>query len=257
MKRFSIGALLCALAISAAGCIYHRVQVQQILPRDAVAVTSPVKAHLKDGSTVVYSNGVTVSGGMLRGAGTRYDLALLQSAGVDSIPLDSVVGMESFQTRVNGARTAILTTLATVGGVLSGAGLLVATFGSCPTVYSGDGVEEAELFSTSIAPLLEARDVDRLQAQPGNQGALRLELRNEAMETHYINHLQLFEVQHAADEFVLPDPQGHPVVVSGVRTPADIAGRSGRNLFATLSAADNTASIERIAAASTARPRMT
>jgi hypothetical protein len=58
-------------------------------------------------------------------------------------------------------------------------------------------VEEAELFSNSIAPLFEARDVDRLQAQPDANGMLRLDVRNEAMETHYINHLQLFEVQHA------------------------------------------------------------
>ncbi len=239
MKRFLVGALLGTLAISAAGCVFHYVQVQAV-PRDAVVVTSPVKAHLKDGSTVLYANGVTVSGGTLRGPGVRYDLALKQSTNFDTIPLDSVVGMESFQTRVNGAKTAIVTSLATVGAVIGGVALAVAIFGSCPTVYSDNGaVEEAELFSNSIAPLLEARDVDRLRAQPDSKGILRLELRNEAMETHYINHLQLFEVQHGADEFVLPDPQGHPVAVRGVRTPADIAGRSGRDLRATLSAADN------------------
>jgi hypothetical protein len=35
------------------------------VPSDAVVVTSPAKAHLKDGSTVVYPKGVTVSGGTL------------------------------------------------------------------------------------------------------------------------------------------------------------------------------------------------
>ena len=238
MKRFLVGALLSALAISV-GCVFHRVQVQPVVPRDAVAVTSPVKALLKDGSTVVYAKGVTVSGGTLRGAGVRYDLALKQSASVDSIPLDSVVGMESFQTRVDGVKTALVTTLVTAGAIVGGAVLAVAIFGSCPTVYSNDGaVEEAELFSNSIAPLFEARDVDRLRAQPDANGILRLELRNEAMETHYINHLQIFEVPHAADEFVLPDTQDHPVVVRGVQTPADIAGRSGQDLRAILSAAD-------------------
>lgn len=242
MKRFLVGALLGALAISAAGCVFvfHHVDVQQVVPRDAVAVTSPVKAHLKDGSTVVYATGVTVSGGTLRGAGVRYDLTLKQSTKVDTIPLDSLVGMESFRTRVDAAPTAIVTTLATVGGIAATVALAIAIFGSCPTVYSDDGaVEEAELFSNSIAPLFEARDVDRLRAQPNPHGILRLELRNEAMETHYINHLQLFEVQHAADEFVLPDAQGHPVVARGVRTPAEIADRNGQNLHATLSAADN------------------
>ena len=242
MKRSLGGTLLAVLAIFAAGCVFHRVQVEQVIPRDAVAVTSPVKAHLKDGSTVVYANGVTVSGGMLRGAGVRYDLGVkwTKSTNVDSIPLDSVVGMESFQTRVDRTKSVIVSTLLTAGAIIASAALAVAIFGSCPTVYSDDGrVEEAELFSNSIAPLFEARDVDRLRAQPDAKGMLRLELRNEAMETHYINHLQLFEVRHAVDEAVLPDTQGHPVVVRGVRTPADIASRSGRDLRATLGAPDN------------------
>jgi hypothetical protein len=232
-------ALLYGLAIFAAGCVFHRVQVQPIVPRDAVVVTSPVKAHLKDGSTVVYAKGVTVSGGALRGSGVRYDLALKQPTNVDSIPLDFVVGMESFETRVDGAPTAIVTTLVTLGAVAGGIALFKAVFGSCPTVYSADGsVEEAELFSNSIAPLFEARDVDRLQAQPDSNGTLRLELRNEAMETHYINHLQLFEVAHATGEFVLPDADDHPVVVRGIRPPAEITARNGQDLRETLAQAD-------------------
>jgi hypothetical protein len=167
MKRFLVGALLGTLAISVAGCVFHYVQVQEVVPRDAVVVTSPVKAHLKDGSTVVYANGVTVSGGTLRGTGVHYDLALKQTTNHDSVPLDSVVGMESYQTRVNGAKTAIVTTLATVGAVIGTVALAVAIFGSCPTVYSDNGaVEEAELFSNSIAPLLEARDVDSTGVDP-------------------------------------------------------------------------------------------
>ena len=185
MKRFYVSALLGIVAISAAACIWisHRVEVKAVDPRDAIVVKSPVKAHLKDGATVVYADGVTVTGGMLRGAGLRYDLTLRQTGKVDSVPLDSVVGMESFQTRVNAVQTAIATSAATVGGIVGGAMLAVAIFGSCPTVYSGDGErDEAELFSSSIAPLFEARDVDRLQAQPDPNGVLRLEVRNEAME---------------------------------------------------------------------------
>ena len=190
---------------------------------------------------MVYADGVTFSGGTLRGAGVRYDLALKHSTNVDSIPLDSVVGMESFQTRVNVAKSAIVTSLVTVGGTIGGVLLAIAILGSCPTVYSDDGaVEEAELFSNSIAPLFEGRDVDRLRAQPDSNGNLRLELRNEAMETHYFNHLQIFEVPHDADEFVLPDIRGHPVVVRDVRAPRAVAARGGQDLRATLGAADGT-----------------
>jgi hypothetical protein len=240
MKRFVVRALLSALVVSGAGCfVFHRVEVQQVVPRDAVVVTSPVKAHLKDGSTVVYAYGVTVSGGTLRGPGRRYDLTLKQSAEVDSVPLDSVVGMESSQTRVNAAPTVVVSTLVTAAALVGSAALFKALFGSCPTVYSDNGtVEEAELFSNSIAPLFEARDVDRLHAQPDSKGILRLELRNEAMETHYINHLQLFEVPHTGDEFVLPDTRDHAVVVRGIRTPAAITDRSGQDLREMVGEAD-------------------
>ena len=159
---------------------------------------------------MVYAQGVSVSAGNLRGAGVRCDLALKPSGNVNSIPLGPVIGMESYQTKVDGVKTAVVTTLARVGAVLAIAALSLAIFGSCPTVYSDNGaVEEAELFSNSIAPLFEARDVDRLHAQPDTA------------------------------EFVLSDTQGHPVVVGGVQTLADIASRDGQNLHDTLSAADN------------------
>jgi hypothetical protein len=235
VKRF----LLCVCSIPAVSCIFHRVEVKQVLPRDAVAVTSPVKAHLKDGSTVVYANGVTVAGSTLQGMGVRYDLALANPVGVASVPLDSVIGMESFQTRVNVGPTVAANTLIGAGAFVGTVALFKAIFGSCPTVYSDNGaVDEAELFSNSIAPLFEARDVDRLRAKPDAKGVLRLEVRNEALETHYINHLQLLEVTHDGDEFVLPDARDHPVVVRGIRTPADTISRSGRSLSATLGAAD-------------------
>ncbi|MBK9169074.1 MAG: hypothetical protein IPM24_16600 [Bryobacterales bacterium] len=106
MRRFTVP-LFGVLVISTAGCIFHHVQVQQMRPSEAVAVTSPVKAHLKDGSTVVYANGVTVAGGALRGEGLRWDLALKQAATVNNVLLDSVVGMESYQTKVEGAKSAV------------------------------------------------------------------------------------------------------------------------------------------------------
>lgn len=237
MKRPLLGTLLGVLALSAAACVWisHRVDVQQVDIRSTITVTSPVKAHLKDGSTVVYRQGVRVTGDSLLGAGIRYNLTLTESTSVDSVPLDSVLGLETFSTRVNTAETWIVSTLATAGAIIGSAALLVAIFGSCPTVYSGGGaVEEAELFSSSIAPLFEGRDLDRLRAQPEPDGTLRVEVRNEAMETHYINHLQILEVQHASDEFVLPDERGRPVAVRDVRPPDRIFSRSGEDLRATL-----------------------
>ena len=52
---------------------------------------------------MVYAPGaiVVVTGGTLRGAGMRYNLAATEAIQVESVPLDLVVGMERFETRVN------------------------------------------------------------------------------------------------------------------------------------------------------------
>jgi hypothetical protein len=189
---------------------------------------------------VVYPNGVTVAGGTLRGSGTHYDLALAQALGVREIPLDSVVAMDSFRTDTNVAQTVAFSTLASVGAVIGTVAMSIALFGSCPTVYSGDGVvEEAELFFSSIAPLFEARDVDRLRARPDQNERLTLEIRNEAMETHYINHLQVLEVEHEAGELVLPDQQGRPVIVGGLTAPESVTDSTGRDVLEIVRAADD------------------
>lgn len=243
-KRTLHAAILVALCASATACIFisQRVQVRAVDPRNDVRVTSPVKAHLKDGSTVTFANGLSISSGTVRGEGVLNDLTLTQLKRVQEIPLDSVIGMESFQTRVNAGPTIALSTLATVGGIVGGAALAVAIFGSCPTVYSNDGkTEEAELFSTSIAPLFEDRDIDRLSAHADADGMLRLELRNEAMETHYINHLQLLETTHAPDERVLPAISGELVAVRNVKSPAVIKDRIGHDLQPFIEAVDGNA----------------
>ena len=160
------------LALFAACTVYNTPAVSE-LPRpgagDSVSLTSPVKAHLLDGSTVVYRAGVLIARDTLRSAlpntAFRYGLTLVDSAPADALPLDSVLGMESFRNAVNGPGSALLTVLAIAGTVAGAAALAVAIFGSCPTFYSdsaGQARLEAEAFSYSIAPAFEGRDVDRL-----------------------------------------------------------------------------------------------
>jgi hypothetical protein len=217
-------------------------------------VESPVKVHLLDGSTAVYPLGVIVAGDTVRSARTtpkavRYGLSLEVVGPAGSIPLDSVVGMESYQDAVNVPASAILSTLAVGVSALGIAATVVVIscinnpkcFGSCPTFYSdsaGTAVLEAEGFSYSIAPLFEARDVDRLRAQADSAGDLRLEVRNEAFETHYINQLGLLEVRHGVDELVLPGSRDEPLATSGFASPAAARDRAGRDVLAELLAAD-------------------
>jgi hypothetical protein len=215
------GAIVASLAI--AGCVIAQTVRVESLPTgtsDSTTVRSPVKAHLLDGSTVVFREGVTVARNTVRGAGRRYDLTLAQSTTVTEVGLDSVIAMESFRTEVDGVRTVVYSALATAV-TLGGTVALVCLadpkcFGSCPTIYAdsaGTPVLEAEGFSGSISPLLEARDVDRLRSRADANGFVRLEVWNEALETHFINHVELLEVDHAPGEMVLPDERGRPVAV--------------------------------------------
>jgi len=231
--------LVVVLALSMVACVVRRVEITPLSMRAPVTVTTPVKAHLTDGSTVVYPNGLTVTAEGLQGAGTRYDVTLATQSAVQSIPMAEVIGLESFSTRVDGQQSALLTLGAVAGTALLAPALLVAIFGSCPTVYSAGGVEEAELFSNSIAPLFEGRDLDRLRATADADGIVSLEIRNEAMETHYINHLQLLEVSHASGETVVPDHEGTPLIVGRDAPISSAVNRDGLDVRNVLAASDN------------------
>jgi hypothetical protein len=117
MTRVVPSALLVASVVSAAGCVSHRVEVRPVMPSDRMVVVGPVKVHLRDGSTVVYApdTAVTVTAGTLRGAGMRYNYALLEAAPVESVPVEMIVGMERFETKVNRTATALWTVAAVYG----------------------------------------------------------------------------------------------------------------------------------------------
>lgn len=246
VKRGVVWISVVLVGCGLASCIWisQSVRVQPVAPLDGTVVSTPVKAHLEDGSTVVYTEGVTVADNALHGVGEKYNPALTDSEPVSLISLDEVVAMESFSTDVGVGESVLISSLATAGTVVAASAVVLALFGSCPTVYSGDGtVEEAELFSSSIAPLFEARDLDRLKAQPDQDDVVTLEVRNEAMETHYINNLQLIEVAHDPDEFVLPDPGGRPVRVSSASVVpiGAVRDRTGRDVAGVLASSDGNA----------------
>jgi hypothetical protein len=236
--------LVACLALSACIIRVRQVEVEPVPSTDGVRVTSPVKAHLLDGTTVVFTEGVTVRGDTLLGAGLQYDLRLQPAGTVARLPLSDVAGMENFRTGINVPVSVALSVPATALGYVGTVVVLKAIFGSCPTFYS-DGDDgwtlESEGFSYSIAPLFESRDVDRLSVLPDAAGRLELEVRNEALETHYINHLELLEVRHAADETVMPDSRNAPLALRGVVPASRAVDRAGRDVLARLAAADGVA----------------
>jgi hypothetical protein len=161
---------------------------------------------------------------------------------------------------VNLPSTILGAALSAAGAYVGGMALWVAIFGSCPTVYAlepGGPVDEAplvmEAFSYSIAPLFESRDVAAIPVAPGPDGQVWLEIRNEALETHYVRHMELLEVPLEAGERVLPDPTGRPLAVAGPLEPLSAVDREGHQVADLVRASDGRpfrSSRSRLAAAS-------
>ncbi|MFL5581522.1 MAG: hypothetical protein ACJ8AO_14225 [Gemmatimonadaceae bacterium] len=235
-----------AIAVAVTGCfhVFVRTEARRLAAPATdkpTIVRTPVKAHLADGSTVVFRKGATVSRSEIAGAGEWYPLLSDVVRPRNVVPLDSVVGVETFEAKVLAAPTLAVSVAATAVGALGAAALAVAIFGSCPTVYADTGAGlalQAEGFSYAIAPLFEQRDVDPLRLRAGADGVVRLELRNEALETHFINHVELLAVRHPAGTRALPDQHGHAVSASAVRPLARATDRAGRDVRDALASAD-------------------
>jgi hypothetical protein len=150
--------------------------------------------------------------------------------------------MEAFGANTNVPASVVATIGGIAVGALAAAGLAVAIFGSCPTFYAdsaGTELLQGEGFSYAIAPLFEQRDLDRLRLIDAKDGRIVLRVRNEALETHYINHVELLEIDRESDELALGDNLGHPVAIKHLRNPHSVRDRAGRNILPVISDVDD------------------
>ena len=196
-----------------------------------------LKAHLRSGDAVVLSQWtIDTVASQVQGTGVRYDINRTASeSGTLSVATDSVVLYET--NRV--ARGAIAGMTIVTGASIALTGYCAANpkacFGSCPTFYvqHGDGWRlEAEGFSSSVAPSLEATDVDALPGARPRRGMVRLSLRNEAFETHNIRSARLLAVPHVAGERVYAGEHGEFWRSRTTAAPARCEGEGGSCLDA-------------------------
>ena len=207
-------------------------------------VLTPLKAHLVDGSVVVFPTGAEISTVHVAGPGQRFDASRTSAQQAMSIPLDSVLGFETYERHVNPLRTLVFGSATLAASIVGAAALAVVIFGSCPTIYAdsaGHQVLQAESFSNSIAPLLARRDLDRLIVSADASGKVRLDVRNEALETHYIDHLDLVEFRHRSDEMVLPATPEGVIAVSDLLVPTAVRDGAGREVRDVVGVADEIA----------------
>ncbi len=242
MRRSSIG-LATAIILSFSACvnIFRHWEIQQVPKKPALtAVKSPLKAHMLDGSVVVFRYGAQISESEVTGSGTVSGLRG-ERRSVQAVPLDSIVGMESFDIRTEAGKSLLVSTAATGVGVVAMVGAMIAIFGSCPTYYvdsAGVKVLQGEGFSYSIAPLFEQRDVDRLPGLTTKNSKVQVEIRNEALETHYLNHLELLDIEHRPGTSVVVDSRLGPVILEEFSPLTGARDRAGRNILPVLGRTD-------------------
>ncbi len=216
-------------------------------PTDAAVL----KIHLHSGELVVLRDWQEADTA-LSGTGAWYDLDRRQvRSGRFTIPIDSIALLEtSVRHTSRPAGPTIMAVFTTIWGVFTAACVAdpKSCFGSCPTFYVASDTGEvlaAEGFSSSIARVLEARDLDALYAARVTGGRFTLRMRNEALETHAVRRLRLYATPRPPGGRVFATPDGRFFPAGTITRPTRCAAAEGDCLSA-LTAVDG---IERVSTA--------
>jgi hypothetical protein len=177
-----------------------------------------LKAHLRSGYVYVLKSwDVDSAGTLVSGKGSLLTPnRTVEREGDLQIPVDSVA---LFETNVlqRGNAVAALSVLTGITAAVTVACIASpkTCFGSCPTFYVSDSAGEllqAEGFSASVAPALEAVDIDALYRARVTDRDFRVHLKNEALETHVIRYADVLAVPRPVGGrvFITPDGQFRP-----------------------------------------------
>lgn len=217
--------------------------------RDRVhPVKTPAKVFLEDGSYVVFADGFTVEENrFVRGVGQRYRIGGADHGpAMQHLPLDSVAAMTYYDIRNVAGSILASTILGLYGGFISAMSVYCIScpkccFGSCPTVYTGDGEErilEAELFSYSLSKFHQEEDLDRLEKPVDRTGRYEIQVTNEALETHYIDQLTLIAAVHPPGTDVFPTHEGRIISTARRQAPSRAVTRYGEDVLELISHSD-------------------
>lgn len=227
---------LCAFTLIFSNCVDYRTVKRQITPADSyktLDTRSPfLKAHMRNGQVYVLSEWSVDSAELFvqgQGALLTVDRDTL-SNGEFTVRIDSVA---IFETNILQKSSAV-NALAIITGISAVVTIACLTnpkacFGSCPTFYVSDGsrpILQAEGFSSSIAPWLEAADIDALFRAKPNGRNFRIEMRNEALETHVVRYVDLLALPKGRGR-VLKDIHGKFWQVRAFLSPASCKGPEG------------------------------
>lgn len=161
-----------------------------------------LKAHMKNGDVCILRNTwqVDTVQNLITGVGDRYNYNRIRtSAGPLSLHFDSIAVYETNK-MIFGAENQRVTALAILTSVEVIAGIVCLInpkicFGSCPTFYidplSNAHYADAEGFSNAILPSMEYADIDAIGQQQILNDTFSITVKNEALETHCIEDVNL------------------------------------------------------------------
>jgi hypothetical protein len=233
LRRFARAPLLAVVFV--AGCVkaMHR---DTISPDQVATLDDEVpylKIHTRRGDVYVLSPWAHHPGdSVITGKGRLLDLNRRTLAeGQFTVSVDSAVLFETNVTRTSPA----VAVLGVLTGVSAGVTAFCATnpkacFGSCPTFYLSDGTTDllqAEGFSASIAPSLEAVDVDHLYRARPDSRWLDVRMTNEALETHVVRFVNVLAVNRGDYTRVFADLDGRYWPAMSVMPPAECNSAQG------------------------------
>ena len=191
-----------------------------------------LKVHLASGDVVLFSRWtVDTSARRISGPATRYDFNRVAKPDTAAeIPYDSILLFESNRVIKDRGIGLGIVTGASLGVTAACAMNPKACFGSCPTLYVGEGTAaqlEAESFSSSVARSLEATDVDALPSLSAVNGVATVHIRNEALETHHLRSVTLLAVPHARGTQVFATDAGDMWVAGRTHGPTRCLAAEG------------------------------
>ncbi len=179
-----------------AGALLHKDSIHQ----------SYLKAHMKNGDVYVFKNNnwkIDETKTMVAGDAIQYNFKrLVVAEKYFSVPINDVAIFETNEPIQNKDAGRVIALAILTGADLIGDLYCItnpkACFGSCPTFYyqrdNNINYANAEGFSSSICPSLEAGDIDALNNTEQTKGEFVLTMKNEALETHAVNQVKLFAV---------------------------------------------------------------
>ena len=219
--RFSILiniGLVVLLCVHCMPGIKREISRDRILAKNQKDTNQYLKAHMNDGSLYFLDRWFSFdSTNRIKAKGSYYDqnrkLIASSADTLFTIDLANVALFESNSVTGLGGKIAGQTLFMTPMVILTIYCAInpKACFGSCPTFYAWDGTKMrlmAEGFSSSIARAFEKSDIDMLHSTVINSQEYKIQLTNEALETHAIKFADLLVFPRNEDERIFATPSG-------------------------------------------------